>query len=45
MEYKVVAVRVFVSDWERAMCFCADTLEMAVAYRSDEMGWAQMGAG
>ena len=45
MEYKLFAVRVFVTDWERAIRFYAETLEMAVAYRSDEMGWAQMAPG
>jgi predicted enzyme related to lactoylglutathione lyase len=45
MEYKLSAVRVFVSDWERAIRFYTETLEMPVAYRSDEIGWAQMATG
>lgn len=45
MEYKLTAVRVFVTDWERAMRFYVDTLEMVVANRSDEEGWAQMATG
>jgi predicted enzyme related to lactoylglutathione lyase len=45
MEYRLAAVRVFVTDWERAIRFYSDILGMAVAYRSDEMGWAQMATG
>jgi predicted enzyme related to lactoylglutathione lyase len=45
MEYKLSAVRIFVTDWERAIRFYSETLEMAVAFRSDEMGWAQMATG
>ena len=45
MEYKLFAVRVFVTDWERAIRFYSETLGMAIAYRSDEMGWAQMAPG
>ncbi len=45
MEYRLSVVRVFVTDWERAIRFYSETLGMAVAYRSDEMGWAQMATG
>lgn len=45
MEYRLYAVRVFVTDWERAMRFYTETLGMRPAYRSDEMGWAQMATG
>ena len=45
MDYKLFAVRVFVTDWERAIRFYTETLEMAMAYRSDEMGWAQLATG
>ena len=45
MEYKLATVRVFVTDWERAIRFYSDTLGMAVAHRSDEWGWAQMATG
>ena len=41
MESKPTTVRVFVSDWERAMRFYVDTLEMVASYRSDDVGWAQ----
>jgi lactoylglutathione lyase len=45
VDYKLSNVRVFVTDWPRAIRFYTDTLEMPVAYRSDEMGWAQMATG
>ena len=45
MDYKLSAVRIFVTDWERAISFYSKTLEMAVAHRSDEWGWAQMATG
>jgi predicted enzyme related to lactoylglutathione lyase len=45
VEYKLATVRVFVTDWERAIRFYSGTLEMAVAQRSDEWGWAQMATG
>lgn len=45
MEYKLTTVRVFVTDWERALRLYSDILEMAVAHRSDEWGWAQMATG
>ena len=45
MNYKLSNVRVFVTDWPRAMRFYAETLEMEVVYRSDEFGWAEMATG
>ena len=45
MQYKLTAVRVFVTDWDRAIRFYSETLEMPVAYRSDQTGWAQMATG
>ena len=45
MEYKLFAVRVFVTDWKRAIRFYSETLGMTIAYQSDEMGWAQMAPG
>ena len=45
MEYKLFVVRVFVTDWERALRFYSETLGMEVAFRSDEMGWAQLNTG
>ncbi len=45
MDYKLFVVRVWVSDWERAVEFYGKTLEMPFAFRSDEMGWAQLDTG
>ena len=45
MEYKLFAVRVFVTDWKRAIRFYSETLGMTIAYQSDELGWAQMAPG
>jgi lactoylglutathione lyase len=36
---------VCVTDWERAIRFYSETLGMTIAYKSDEMGWAQMAPG
>ena len=45
MDYKLFAVRVFVSDWERALHFYTETLGIPTSYRSDELGWAQLATG
>jgi lactoylglutathione lyase len=45
VEYRLFAVRVFVTDWDRAMRFYSETLGMNIAYRNDELGWAQMAPG
>ena len=45
MDYKLYAVRVFVTDWERAIRFYTEILGMRTTYRSDEIGWAQMATG
>jgi predicted enzyme related to lactoylglutathione lyase len=38
-------VRVFVRDWPRAVAFYAETLGIPVAFKSDEMGWAELATG
>jgi lactoylglutathione lyase len=45
VNYKLCNVRVFVTDWRRAIRFYTDTLDMAVAHRNDDIGWAQMATG
>ena len=45
MDYKLFAVRVFVTDWERAIHFYTEKLGMPVTFRSDETGWAQLATG
>lgn len=45
MDYKLYAVRVFVTDWERAVRFYTETLGIPVAFRSDADGWLQLATG
>src|SRR5690349_14096452 len=45
VNYKLYNVRVFVTDWRRAIRFYTATLDMAVAHRNDDIGWAQMATG
>lgn len=41
--YRLYAVRIFVSDWTRALDFYAKTLEMPIAFADESMGWAELG--
>lgn len=41
--YRLYAVRIFVSDWARALDFYAKTLEMPIAFADEAMGWAELG--
>jgi len=45
MDYRLLAVRVFVPDRDRAVRFCTETLDVPVAYRSDDLGWLQLATG
>jgi predicted enzyme related to lactoylglutathione lyase len=45
VEYRLFAVRVFVTDWDRALRFYTETLGIPTTFRSDEMGWAQLATG
>ena len=45
MDYKLFAVRVFVTDWDRAIQFYTETLGIPATFRSDETGWAQLATG
>ncbi len=45
MDYKLFAVRVFVTDWNRVLRFYTETLGIPTTYRSDELGWAQLAIG
>jgi predicted enzyme related to lactoylglutathione lyase len=44
-KFKLYVVRVFVTDWERALLFYTETLGIPTTFRSDEMGWAQLDTG
>ena len=45
MEASLILVRVFVSDWPRAIRFYTETVGLPLSYRSDELGWAQLATG
>ena len=44
-DYKLAYVRVFVTDFERAVRFYTETLGMKPGFRSDEMRWCQFETG
>ena len=45
VDYKLSLVRVFVTDWDRALRFYTETLGIPASFRSDEAGWAQLATG
>src|SRR5262249_26066094 len=45
VEYKLTVVRVFVTDWTRALRFYLDTLGTTATHRSDDWGLAQLATG
>jgi len=45
MGFELAVVRIFVSDWERALRFYTETLGIPASYRSDEYGWAELDTG
>jgi len=45
MNYELNAVRVFVTDFDRALAFYTDSLGMQSAFASRESGWAQFETG
>lgn len=42
---KLYAVRVFVTDWERSLHFYSEILGIPIAFRGDDMGWAELETG
>jgi predicted enzyme related to lactoylglutathione lyase len=44
-DYKLAYVRVFVTDFERAVRFYTESLGMIPGFRSDEMRWCQFQTG
>jgi catechol 2,3-dioxygenase-like lactoylglutathione lyase family enzyme len=42
---KLTVLRVFVSDWPRAVRFYTETLGLPLAFSSEEIGWAQLDTG
>ncbi len=45
MDYQLNVVRVFVRDFERALDFYTNTLEMPLALRAEGFEWAQLDTG
>ena len=45
MDYELSAVRVFVTDFDRALAFYTESLGMRSAFASAKMGWAQFETG
>ena len=45
MDYKLRALRIFVTDWDRALRFYSETLGMRVEFAGSEMGWAELDTG
>jgi len=43
--YRLLLIRVFVTDWERALHFYGDTLGIPIASRSDALHWAELDTG
>jgi predicted enzyme related to lactoylglutathione lyase len=45
VDFELRVVRVFVSDWERALRFYTETLGIPESTRDDALGWAQLATG
>ncbi len=45
MNYKLFSVRVWVTDWDRALRFYTETLGIPTTFREDDLGWAQLATG
>jgi len=45
VRYRLAFVRVFVTDWERALRFYTESLGMPIMFRDDDLGWAQLATG
>ena len=45
MDYRLYAVRVFVRDWDAAVRFYTETLGIPLAFRNDDIGWAELDTG
>jgi catechol 2,3-dioxygenase-like lactoylglutathione lyase family enzyme len=45
LDFSLIVVRIFVTDWPRAVRFYTETLGMPVLFRDEELGWAQLATG
>jgi catechol 2,3-dioxygenase-like lactoylglutathione lyase family enzyme len=42
MDCKLLLVRIFVTDWPRAVRFYTGTLGLPLAFANEALGWAQL---
>ena len=45
MDFSLILIRMFVSDWDRTVRFYTEVLEIPLAERHDELGWAELDTG
>ena len=45
MDYRIYAVRVFTTQWDKALSFYRDTLNWPLRYADEDLGWAQFNLG
>ena len=45
MDYKLYAVRVFTTDWDRSVAFYRDQVELGLKFADESMGWAEFDLG
>ena len=45
MDYKLYAVRIFTTDWNRSVAFYRDLVELETKFADESMGWAEFDLG
>ncbi len=45
MDYKLYAVRIFTTDWDRSVAFYRDLVELEIKFADESMGWAEFDLG
>lgn len=45
MDFKLYAIRIFVTEWEEAIRFYTEQLGIPALFRDDEMGWVELDTG
>ncbi len=45
MDYKLYAVRIFTTDWDKSVAFYRDQLELGLKFADESMGWAEFDLG
>lgn len=44
-DFKLLVVRILVTDWPRALRFYSETVGIPLAFQNEAMGWAQLATG